>query len=161
MAHYTQIKAKVSLLTPSGTLTAPTTATIATVAGQTATFDLTIGKELLEATELGDAFRQYAQGVGEWSGTLTMHYDADDVTVMQDELLEGIMAASFGGTLVTAGSPGQIQVNFFIDTTASAGKAYYGAMFVGQVNITAGAGLTTMTVELTGNGTPLYGGTLL
>ncbi|MCP5059557.1 MAG: hypothetical protein GY937_22870 [bacterium] len=160
MAHYTQITAAVSLLAPSGDLTAPTAATLATPTTQEATFDLRIAKELLEATELGDDFRQYAQGVGEWDGTITFHYDADAVATGQDELLECILSADFGGTLASAG---QIQVNFWIDAEAGAGasKAYYGAVFVEDFNISVGRGLSTMTVRVRGNGTPKYSGVLL
>ena len=158
MAHYTQIDARVSVLAPSGNLTAPTTATIANPVGQTATFDLRIAKELLEATELGDAFRQYAQGVGEWDGTLTLHFDPDATSEAQDELLECILASDFGGTLA---SSGQIQVNFFIDTTTSAGKAFYGAMFVEEFSQSVGNGMSTLTVRVRGNGTPKYSGSLL
>jgi hypothetical protein len=158
MAHFTQIDATVSLLAPSGSLTAPTTATIANIVSQNATGDLTIGKELIEATSLGDDWRQFAPGVGEWSGSLTLNVDPG-TAANHDELLECILAADFGGSL--SGGTGQVQVNWFIDTTAGAGKAFYGAMFVEDFTLGVGSGLSGMTVRLRGNGVVKYAGSLL
>ena len=160
MAHFTQIDATVSLLAVSGDLTAPTTATVANIVGQNATGDLTIGKEIIEATSLGDDWRQFAQGVGEWSGTLALNVDPGTEAVQHDELLECILGADFGGGL-GGGTLGQVQVNWFVDTTASAGKAFYGAMFVEDFSLGVGSGLSGMTVRLRGNGIVKYAGSLL
>jgi hypothetical protein len=161
MAHYTQITALVSVLAPSGSLTTPTAATIANAVGQAASFDLRVARDLPEATEVGDDFRQWARGVGEWDGTLTLHYDAKDVNEHQDELFERLLPNDFAATLNNGGAA--IQVNWWIDSTAGAGAsiAYYGAMLVQEANFSVGSGMTTAVLRCIGNGAVKYSGVLL
>tara|TARA_Y100000310_G_scaffold232390_2_gene235211 strand:- start:1446 stop:1928 length:483 start_codon:yes stop_codon:yes gene_type:complete len=160
MAHYTQITAALSVLAPSGVLATPGAATVANPVTQIASFDLTIGKDIIEATSLGDDFRQFAQGVGEWGGTLTFHYDGATEAVAQDELLETLLPESFGGTLAASN---QVQLNFWIDAEAgaSASIAYYGAVFVEDVSLNVGNGLSQMTMRVRGNGSILHSKVLL
>ena len=160
MAVYTGKDGLLQVRAPSGDLTAPTTPATATGAtiGEVMNWRLTINQELLDQTEFGDEFRNDAGGLKNWNAQIDVNLDPS-ATVNQDEILEGMLAADFGGTLA---SSGVIQMDLYVDgEAATTKKVWYGAARVESVNVsTPVAGLVTASFNLRGQGVIKYSGAI-
>jgi hypothetical protein len=158
MPTYAGKDGKVTLLAPSGDLTAPTSPTVANAVGNVTEWRLTIDQDLYDATGFGDEFRRFTPGLRGWRAEVEAVWDADTAANNQDELWEAIMADDFAGTLP---ANRQIQVNLYAEgETAGSRKVYYGAAFVEEARVHVPVqNQVTASFRLRGNGALKFTGT--
>lgn len=157
MPTYAGKDGKVSLLAPSGDLTAPSSPTVTNAVGQVTDWKLTIDQDLYDSTGFGDEFRRFTPGLRSWRADVEVVWDADTAANNQDELWEAVMAEDFSGTLP---ANRQIQVNLYAEGEAAGSrKVYYGAAFVEQARVHVPVdNRVTGLFRLRGNGTLKFTG---
>lgn len=130
MANYQGSNGQVKIKSGSDTLTA---------VADVRTWSVTMTREVVENTAMGDDFRKYLKGLQTYTGTMEIVYNDSEASVVS--------------TAINPDTDATVNVEFY-------GDANDGTKFVGDVIVTSFAvtasydGLMTATVNFQGTGSP-------
>ena len=130
MANYQGNNGSVKIKSGSDTLTA---------VADVRTWSVTVNRETVETTAMGDDFRKYLKGLGMFNGSMDIVYNDSESSIVATSMNPDTDAA--------------VTVEFYSDATD-------GTKFVGEVIVTAFTvnasydGLTTASITFQGTGAP-------
>lgn len=129
MASYEGSNGAVKLLSGSGT---------ATAVAQVRSWSITVARDTVEDTSMGDSYRTYKKGLQNWSGTMDIVYDDSTSAEVQEAINPDTDAVISG--------------DFYPDVSVTATK-FAGNLIITSFAITASYdGLVTASVAFQGTG---------
>lgn len=132
MANYQGNNGTVKIKSGSDTLTA---------VADVRTWSVTVTRDTVENTAMGDDFRTYIKGLQSWSGSMEIVYnDSEDAVV---------------NTALNPDTDDTVQVEFYADSANSSTAKFVGNVIVTSFSTSASYdGLQTATVEFQGTDNP-------
>jgi len=132
MANYQGTSGSVKLVSGTGT---------AAAVADVRSWSVTLTRETVESTAMGDDYRKYLKGLQSWSGSMEIVYN----DTSNAELSEAM----------NPDNDNAVVVDFFFDEVGAAGSKFTGTVIVTSFAVTNSYdGLATATVEFQGTGAP-------
>lgn len=132
MANYQGTSGSVKLVSGSGT---------AAAVADVRSWSVTLTRETVESTAMGDDYRKYLKGLQSWSGSMEIVYN----DTSNAELSEAM----------NPDNDNAVVVDFFFDEVGAATSKFTGTVIVTSFAVTNSYdGLATATVEFQGTGAP-------
>jgi predicted secreted protein len=124
----------------NGTVKIKSGANSLTAIADVRTWDITLTRDTVENTAMGDDFRKHLKGLQSYSGSLGIVYTDSEAAIVSTALNPDTDAA--------------VSVELFVDATVTASK-FAGEIIITGFSVSASYdGLIEATVEFTGNGAP-------
>lgn len=132
MANYQGNNGTVKIKSGSDTLTA---------VADVRSWSITVTRDTVESTVMGDDFRTYLKGLQSWSGSMEIVYNDSENTIVE--------------TAINPDTDAAVQVEFYADSANSTTAKFVGTVIVTSFSATnTYDGLMTATVEFQGTDNP-------